>query len=146
AMIPRSDVRTVHVNELGKDPIARADRFFTENLGFHKLLVVDDSDKLRGLFTLSDIERILSERGSHLKPARDSQFRLLCGASITGVRKADGSLDNDRILGHVTALVERGCDVVAVSTAHGFSKGVGDTVRLIRNAFPNLPILAGNVT
>lgn len=146
AMIPRADVRTVHERELGKDPIARADRFFNENLGFHKLLVVGDGDKLRGLFTLSDIERILNERGAHLKPARDSQFRLLCGASIVGIRKQDGSLDSDRILGHVTALVDRGCDVVAVSTAHGFSQGVGDTVKLIRNAFPDLPILAGNVT
>jgi len=146
AMIPRTGVLTVHERELGKDPIARADRFFSENLGFHKLLVVGDGDKLRGLFTLSDIERILNERGSHLKPARDSQFRLLCGASIVGVRKPDGTLDKDRIIGHVSALVERGCDVVAVSTAHGFSQGVGDTVILIRDAFPDLPILAGNVT
>ena len=37
-------------------------------------------------------------------------------------------------------------DVVAISTAHGFSKGVGETVRFIRDAFPELPIIAGNVT
>jgi len=42
--------------------------------------------------------------------------------------------------------VERGVDVVAVSTAHGHSKGVGDTVRMLRDAFPKLPIIAGNVT
>jgi IMP dehydrogenase len=42
--------------------------------------------------------------------------------------------------------VERGVDVVAVSTAHGHSKGVGDTVRVLRDAFPKLPIIAGNVT
>jgi IMP dehydrogenase len=46
----------------------------------------------------------------------------------------------------VGALVERGLDVVAVSTAHGHSKGVGDTVRMLRDAFPRLPIIAGNVT
>ena len=42
--------------------------------------------------------------------------------------------------------MERGVDVVAVSTAHGHSQGVGDTVRMLRQAFPELPIIAGNVT
>src|SRR4030095_6325274 len=41
---------------------------------------------------------------------------------------------------------DRGLDVVAVSTAHGFSRGVGDAVRMIRGAFPQLPVIAGNVT
>jgi IMP dehydrogenase len=49
-------------------------------------------------------------------------------------------------LNHAGALVERGVDVVAVSTAHGHSKGVGDTVKVLRDAFPKLPIIAGNVT
>jgi IMP dehydrogenase len=146
AMMPRSQVQTIHERELGDDPIKSADRFFTAHMGIHKLLVVGDNDSLRGLFTLSDIERIHHERGSQLKPARDAKFRLLCGASIIGLRKADGSLDRERIVSHVGALAERGCDVVAVSTAHGHSLGVGDTVRLIREAFPDLPIIAGNVT
>jgi IMP dehydrogenase len=46
----------------------------------------------------------------------------------------------------VQALVERGVDAVAVSTAHGHTKGVGETVRLVRDLFPDLPIIAGNVT
>jgi IMP dehydrogenase len=46
----------------------------------------------------------------------------------------------------VGGLVERGVDTVAVSTAHGHSKGVGDTVKMLRDAFPKLPIIAGNVT
>ncbi len=146
AMMPRSQVQTIHERELGQDPIKAADSFFTAHMGIHKLLVVGDGDTLRGLFTLSDIERILHERGSQFKPARDAQFRLLCGASIIGLRKPDGALDCDRILAQVNALVERGCDVIAVSTAHGHSLGVGDTVRLIRGAFPDLPIIAGNVT
>lgn len=146
AMLPRAQVETVHESELGNDPIAVADRFFTTHMGIHKLLVVGDGDALRGLFTLSDIERILHERGSQFKPARDSQFRLLCGASLVGMRKADGSLDGERILGHVAALVDRGCDTIAVSTAHGHSSGVGDIVRLIRRAHKDLPIIAGNVT
>ncbi len=146
AMHPRSAVHTLLESEIASAPIQRADQFFSEHIGIHKLLVVDSQDRLRGLFTASDIERISSERLANLKPARDSSFRLLCGAAISATRTAAGALDRDRILAHVSALVERGLDVVAVSTAHGFSKGVGDTVRLIRGGFKDLPIIAGNVT
>jgi IMP dehydrogenase len=147
AMTPRQSVHTILASELGHDPIARADRFFDEHIGIHKLLVVDQSDRLRGLFTISDIERILHERrGQTLKPARDDKFRLLCGAAISATRTATGDLDQERIVAHVGALVERGVDVIAVSTAHGFSRGVGDAVKLIRKSFPELPIIAGNVT
>src|SRR5579862_7752265 len=59
AMTPRAQVQTIHQKELGKNPIARADQFFNEHIGIHKLLVVDDADRLRGLFTVSDIERIM---------------------------------------------------------------------------------------
>ncbi|MES2570704.1 MAG: IMP dehydrogenase, partial [Verrucomicrobiota bacterium] len=121
AMTPRAQVHTVHEREIATDPIARADRFFNEHIGIHKLLVVDDHDRLRGLFTASDIERIQHERLTRLKPARDSSFRLLCGAAVTATRNSTGELDRDRILAHAGALVERGVDVVAVSTAHGFS-------------------------
>ncbi len=134
------------MRELGRDPIARADRFFTEHVGIHKLLVVDDEDHLRGLFTISDIERIHQERHAQLKPARDAQFRLLCGASLSTPRTAEGAIDRDRLVAHIGALVDRGVDLVALSTAHGHSRGVGDAVRLIRDAFPALPIIAGNVT
>lgn len=146
ALTPRNEVRSIRESELGSDPIGRADRFFTENPGIHKLLVVDEQDQLRGLFTMSDIERITQERNAQLKPARDSRFRLVCGAAIATARKKDGSIDRDRIIQHVGHLVDRGVDVIAVSTAHGHSKGVGETVRLVRDAFPHLPIIAGNVT
>jgi IMP dehydrogenase len=146
ALTPRAQVHTIGQKELGKDPIARADKFFTEHLGIHKLLVVDDKDKLRGLFTMSDIERITQERRAQFKPARDANFHLVCGAAVSATRNAFGELDRERILNHVGGLVERGVDVIAVSTAHGFSKGVGDTVRVLRGAFPKLPLIAGNVT
>jgi IMP dehydrogenase len=146
AMTPRAQVQTIQESELGNNPIAKADQFFSAHIGIHKLLVVDSADRLRGLFTISDIERIMQERHSQLKPARDDQFRLLCGAAVTATRNSTGELDRDRILAHIGGLVERGVDVIAVSTAHGFSKGVGDTVRLIREDFPELPIIAGNVT
>src|SRR6516225_12302011 len=146
ALTPRPEVHTLQKKELGRDPIARADKFFTDHPGIHKLLVVDDQDRLHGLFTMSDIERITQERKAQFKPARDSQFRLVCGAAVSATRNAFGELDRDRILNHVGALVERGVDVVAVSTAHGHSKGVGDTVKVLRDAFPKLPLIAGNVT
>lgn len=146
ALQHRAEVKTLTVRELGNNPIAAADRFFTNHPGIHKLLVVDDQDRLHGLFTLSDIERISQERAAQFKPARDAKFRLICGAAISTTRKPDGSLDRERVLAHVGALVERGIDVVAVSTAHGHTAGVGETVKLIRGAHPHLPIIAGNVT
>jgi IMP dehydrogenase len=146
ALTPRSQVQTINKKELGRDPIAKADKFFTDHPGIHKLLVVDDQDRLHGLFTMSDVERITLERNAQFKPARDTNFRLVCGAAVSATRNAFGELDRERILAHVGALVERGMDVVAVSTAHGHSRGVGDMVRVLRDAFPKLPIIAGNVT
>ncbi|HNQ74027.1 MAG TPA: IMP dehydrogenase [Verrucomicrobiota bacterium] len=146
AMTPRSQVQTINKKELGKDPIARADKFFTERPGLHKLLVVDDNDQLHGLFTMNDIERITQEKKAQFRPARDAQFRLVCGAAVSATRNAFGELDRDRIAAHVGSLVERGVDAVAVSTAHGHSRGVGETVKFLRSEFKQLPIIAGNVT
>ncbi len=146
AMTPRSEVYTVRQSELGGDPIAVADTFFDKHFGVHKLLVVDDNDKLRGLFTLSDIERISEERNRQQKNTRDSKFRLRCGASIAMMRKPDGSLDFENIINHVGSMVDEGLDVAAVSTAHGFTQGVGDTVKALRDAFPELTLIGGNVT
>jgi IMP dehydrogenase len=145
-LIPRAQLEVISRKELGRDPIARADKFFSERPGLHKLLVVDEQDRLHGLFTLSDVERIAQERNAQFKPARDAQFRLICSAAVSATRNAFGELDRERILTHVGQLVERGVDAVAVSTAHGHSKGVGDAVRMLREAFPKLPIIAGNIT
>ena len=78
-MLARDQVFTIKESEVGKDPIKTADTFFSKHMGIHKLLVVDQQDRLRGLYTLSDIERIMGENRNHLKPARDSKFRLLWG-------------------------------------------------------------------
>jgi IMP dehydrogenase len=146
AMTLRAQVYTLPESEIGENPIEIADRFFTEHIGINKLLVVDAADRLCGLFTLSDIERIGEEASRIVKPARDERFRLLCGAAVASHRKPDGSLDADRIVQHVGRLVEEGVDAVAVSTAHGFSQGVGEAVRLLRGQFPELTLIAGNVT
>jgi IMP dehydrogenase len=146
ALTPLDQVFTLREKELGNDPVTRADQFFADHPRINKLLVVDEEGCLRGLFTLTDVDRIAQERQAQFKPARDSNFRLLCGAAVSATRNAFGDLDRDRIVGHVGALVDRGVDTIAVSTAHGHSAGVGDSVRLIRDSFPDLPIIAGNVT
>jgi IMP dehydrogenase len=146
AMAPRDEVYTLTEKEIGQDPIKVADDFFTQHLGIHKLLIVDDNDHLRGLFTLSDIERIIEESQQSVKPARDKNFRLMCGVAISIHRKTDGSLDKDKIIEHVGKLVDESVDAVAISTAHGFSKGVGESIRLLRSEFSELTLIAGNVT
>ncbi len=145
-MTPRAQLRTEKQRAVAKDPIKAADAFFTAHVGINKMLVVDDADHLRGLITASDVERITAEAKSRRKPARDSEFRLVVGAALAPVRKPDGSLDREKILAHVGALVSENVDAIAVSTAHGHTAGVGDVVRLVRGAFKDLTIIAGNVT
>ncbi|MBT7742780.1 MAG: CBS domain-containing protein, partial [Opitutae bacterium] len=67
-MLARDEVYTIREQEVGTDPIATADKFFSDHMGIHKLLVVDEQDCLCGLYTLSDIERIMEETRDHLKP------------------------------------------------------------------------------
>ena len=146
AMVPRGQILTVHERTLQPDPIKAADAFFTAHVGIHKMLVVDNADRLRGLVTFSDVDRITAESKSRRRPARDDKFRLVTGAALAPLRRPDGALDRDRILAHVGALVEENVDCVAISTAHGHTAGVGDMVRLVRGAVPSLTIIAGNVT
>jgi len=145
-MIPRDKVFTVAEKDLGKDPIATADRKFSEHVGQNKLLVVDAKNKLRGLFTLSDIERISEESRAHVRPTRDADFRLRVGVAISVPRTADGEIDRARLLAHVSALIDEGADALAISTAHGHTKGVGDALRMLRKAHKGITLIAGNVT
>ncbi len=146
AMTTRDNLFTLREDQLGDNPIDVADRFFTDHIGIHKLLVVDRSERLRGLVTLSDIEKIISEAHALRKPSRDASFRLMVGAALSPMRKPTGELDRDRIVQHVGNLLHEAVDVIAVSTAHGATESVGATVRIIRETFPQLPIIAGNVT
>jgi IMP dehydrogenase len=97
-----------------------------------KLLVVDRDGILKGLITIKDIEK--AER--HPLAVKDPLGRLRVGAAV-GVGK-----DREE---RVAALVEAGCDMVVVDTAHGHSQMVLDTVRDIRAAYPDLLLAAGNV-
>ncbi|WP_409272906.1 IMP dehydrogenase [Neobacillus sp. SCS-31] len=97
-----------------------------------KLPLVDDKGILQGLITIKDIEKVIEFPMS----AKDKQGRLLAGAAV-GV--------TGDTMKRVEALVRSNVDVIVIDTAHGHSKGVLDTVRQIRNEYPNLPIIAGNV-
>ena len=145
-MLARDEVFTIKSSEVGDDPIATADKFFSDHIGIHKLLVVDDKDRLQGLYTLSDIEQIIGENNEHLRPARDESFRLRCGAAITTPRNEKGELKVNELVEHVENLRDKGLDIVAVSTAHGHTKSVGETIRILHDAVPEIPIMAGNVT
>jgi IMP dehydrogenase len=145
-MTPRAQLITESKHATARDPITSADAFFTRNVGINKMLVVDDADHLHGMITASDVERITAESKSRRKPARDAEFRLVVGAALSPVRKPDGSLDRNAIIEHVGHLVDENIDCVAVSTAHGHTSGVGDVVKLVRDAFKDLTLIAGNVT
>ncbi|CEG29511.1 IMP dehydrogenase [Bacillus sp. B-jedd] len=97
-----------------------------------KLPLVDDEGILKGLITIKDIEKVIEFPMS----AKDKQGRLLAGAAV-GV-----TMDTMK---RVEALVKSQVDVIVIDTAHGHSRGVLDTVRQIREAYPNLAIIAGNV-
>jgi IMP dehydrogenase len=145
-MVPRDKVFSVVEKDLGKDPIAKADKLFSENVGQNKLLVVDAKNQLRGLFTLSDIERISEESRAHVRPTRDSNFRLRVGVAVSVPRTPEGEIDQDAFLSHVAALVAEGADALAISTAHGHTKSVGDALRMLRKQNKGLTLIAGNVT
>ncbi len=145
-MIPRDKVFSVVEKDLGKDPIAKADKLFSENVGQNKLLVVDAKNQLRGLFTLSDIERISEESRAHVRPTRDSNFRLRVGVAVSVPRTPEGEIDQDAFQSHVAALVAEGADALAISTAHGHTKGVGDALRMLRKQHKGITLIAGNVT
>ena len=97
-----------------------------------KLPIVDDAGKLVGLITYKDI---LKNR-DRPNACKDEYGRLRVGAAV-GV--------TPDILERIEVLVNAGVDVVAVDTAHGHSRGVIDTVRKVKEAFPKLDIVAGNV-
>ncbi|MFY9177862.1 MAG: IMP dehydrogenase [Caldicoprobacterales bacterium] len=97
-----------------------------------KLPIVDENMMLKGLITIKDIEKAIQYPNS----AKDSSGRLLVGAAV-GVSK--DTMDR------VRALVDAKVDVIAIDTAHGHSVGVVNMVRNIKEAFPDLQIIAGNV-
>ncbi len=106
-----------------------------EILGKHKiekLPLVDDKGFLKGLITIKDIEKAIQYPNS----AKDINGRLLAGAAL-------GTTED--VLERAAALVEAKVDVVTIDTSHGHSMPVLKTVEKLRNKFPDLQIIAGNV-
>ncbi len=97
-----------------------------------KLPVIDEDKVLRGLITIRDIEK----RHRYPEACKDEKDRLRVGATV-GVAK-----DTEE---RAQALIEAGVDVLIVDTAHGHSKGVFETVKMIRKKFGNVELIAGNV-
>jgi IMP dehydrogenase len=104
-------------------------------LGKHrieKLPVVDERGVLRGLITVKDIFK----RRQHPDANKDQHGRLRVAAAVGGTPEAKP---------RAQALLDAGCDVIVVDSAHGHSQGVLDTVALLREAFPDTQLVAGNV-
>jgi IMP dehydrogenase len=97
-----------------------------------KLPLVDEHGFLKGLITYKDILK----RADYPQAAQDDKGRLLVAAAV-GV--------GERALLRAEALVAEEVDAVAIDTAHGYTKGVIETVRLLRRTWPDLVIIAGNV-
>jgi IMP dehydrogenase len=97
-----------------------------------KLLVVDEDYMLRGLITIKDIMKKIEFPNA----SKDELGRLRVGAAVGVARDSEE---------RVAALVEAQADVVCIDTAHGHSQGVLDTIERIRQMYPEIELLAGNV-
>ena len=97
-----------------------------------KLPIVDDDFSLKGLITIKDIEKAIK----YPYAAKDSQGRLVCGAGV-------GITAN--VLDRVEALVKAGVDVIVLDSAHGHSANVIKCVKMIKEKFPDVQLIAGNV-
>ena len=103
-----------------------------KNHKIEKLPLVDNEGNLKGLITIKDIEK------ARIFPnaAKDSKGRLLCGAAV-GVTKD--------MMERVDALVKAKVDIITIDTAHGHSRGVLEAVKRVKEKYPNLQVIAGNV-
>ena len=97
-----------------------------------KLPLIDQNGKLTGLVTIKDIEKSLK----YPNTARDSQDRLLCAAAV--------GITGD-MLDRAKALVDAHVDALVLDSAHGHSKNIMKAVDTVKNAFPQISLIAGNV-
>ncbi|MCF2624599.1 IMP dehydrogenase [Fusobacterium perfoetens] len=97
-----------------------------------KLPIVDDNGYLKGLITIKDIDKIVE----YPNACKDEHGRLRVGAAV--------GVGNDT-LERVAALVKAGADIITVDSAHGHSAGVIRRVKEIREAFPDIQLVAGNI-
>jgi IMP dehydrogenase len=126
-MTPKERLVTVNENADRKEAIALLHKHRIE-----KVLVVNDSFHLRGMITVKDIQKAKD----YPLACKDEQERLRVGAAV-----GTGQGTEDR----VAALVEAGVDVIVVDTAHGHSQGVLDRVSWVKQSYPNVQVIGGNI-
>lgn len=126
-MTPRADL--IVVQEGDSIELARA---LMHEHRIERVLVLGDNDKLKGLITVKDILKT----SAHPFANKDDQGRLRVGAAV-----GTGADTEER----VEKLVAAGVDVIIVDTAHGHSQGVLDRVRWIKNTYPAVDVIGGNI-
>jgi len=126
-MTPRE--KLVYVKE-GADT-AEAKRLMNKHR-LERVLVVNDAFELRGLITVKDIQKSTE----HPSASKDMQGKLLAGAAV-GVGE-----DNDE---RIELLVNAGVDVLVVDTAHGHSQGILDRAKWIKQNYPKVDVIGGNI-
>ncbi len=145
-MITRRDIKYLNIDSTKVEAVMTKDNLITAQVGtsleeakmilwknrIEKLPIVDNQYRLVGLITSKDIDNI----GNHPNACKDQQGRLRCGAAV-GV--------GEDTMRRVEALINAGVDVITVDSAHGHSRNVIDTVRKIRDKFPDIDLVAGNI-
>ncbi|EFI16398.1 inosine-5'-monophosphate dehydrogenase [Bacteroidetes oral taxon 274 str. F0058] len=145
-MITRRDIKYLNIDNTKVEAVMTKDNLITAQVGtsleeakmilwknrIEKLPIVDNQYRLVGLITSKDIDNI----GNHPNACKDRQGRLRCGAAV-GV--------GEDTLRRVEALINAGVDVITVDSAHGHSRNVIDAVRKIRDKFPDIDLVAGNI-
>ena len=145
-MITRRDIKYLNIDNTKVEAVMTKDNLITAQVGtsleeakmilwknrIEKLPIVDNQYRLVGLITSKDIDNI----GNHPNACKDRQGRLRCGAAV-GV--------GEDTMRRVEALINAGVDVITVDSAHGHSRNVIDTVRKIRDKFPDIDLVAGNI-
>ena len=126
-MTPKERLITVNESASHKEAIELLHKHRIE-----KVLVVNDEFHLRGLITVKDIQKAKDNPYA----SKDEQERLRVGAAV-----GTGEGTEER----VAALVEAGVDVIIVDTAHGHSQGVLDKVRWVKQNFPQVQVIGGNI-
>ncbi|WP_150047371.1 MULTISPECIES: IMP dehydrogenase [Methylomonas] len=126
-MTPKERLVTVNEAAGQQEAIAKLHKHRIE-----KVLVVNNDFQLRGMITVKDIQK--AKDNPHA--CKDEQERLRVGAAV-----GTGTGTEER----VEALVNAGVDVIIVDTAHGHSQGVLDKVRWVKQTFPNVQVIGGNI-